>query len=304
MPDTRLVDAPAVNAPMVNAAAIAKGETPAISPVSWPAILAGAAVTASLSLALLALGAGLGFSVADPWAGGSGITSTRVATIAGIYFAATAVLASAVGGYLSGRLRELWPAIHPHEAFFRDTAHGLATWAVATLVSAAFLGSAISALSGSLSGRTASFASADPPRDAALSPFIDRLFSYNLSAPDEPTAQLRVLSTLSYADDSAMAGRLLRRLVGSENDATMTDRRSLAVLVMMRTGVTAIDAEQRVLTIEADAQRAAQTAHRAAMMLSLWICAGLLAGAFTSSLAAWEGGAVRDGRLKYGSSTS
>jgi hypothetical protein len=35
------------------------------------------------------------------------------------------------------------------------------------------------------------------------------------------------------------------------------------------------------------------------MMLSFWLVASMLAGALASSLAAWEGGAVRDGRLKY-----
>jgi hypothetical protein len=35
------------------------------------------------------------------------------------------------------------------------------------------------------------------------------------------------------------------------------------------------------------------------MMLSFWLAASLLAGAFAASLAAWEGGAIRDGRMKY-----
>src|SRR5579859_1420931 len=43
------------------------------------------------------------------------------------------VLSCALGGYLAGRLRTKWVNVHGHEAHFRDTAHGLITWAVATL---------------------------------------------------------------------------------------------------------------------------------------------------------------------------
>jgi hypothetical protein len=42
-------------------------------------------------------------------------------------------------GYLAGRLRHRWLATHTHEVFFRDTAHGLVTWGVATLFVAAVI---------------------------------------------------------------------------------------------------------------------------------------------------------------------
>jgi len=40
------------------------------SSVSWGAVIAGAFVAAALSLALLALGTGVGFSTVSPWANG------------------------------------------------------------------------------------------------------------------------------------------------------------------------------------------------------------------------------------------
>jgi hypothetical protein len=46
-------------------------------------------------------------------------------------------LASAVGGYLSGRLRKKWVGIRTDEVFFRDTAHGFLGWALATVLMAA-----------------------------------------------------------------------------------------------------------------------------------------------------------------------
>ena len=39
-----------------------------LSGVSWPAVFAGAFAAAALSLILLALGTGLGFSAVSPWA--------------------------------------------------------------------------------------------------------------------------------------------------------------------------------------------------------------------------------------------
>ena len=49
-------------------------------------------------------------------------------------------LSSGLGGYLTGRLRTKWVGVHTHEVFFRDTAHGFLTWAVASVVVAGLPG--------------------------------------------------------------------------------------------------------------------------------------------------------------------
>ena len=56
--------------------------------------------------------------------------------------------ASAMGGYLAGRLRTKWTGVHTDEVYFRDTAHGLLAWAVATLGTAALLTSVIGSIIG------------------------------------------------------------------------------------------------------------------------------------------------------------
>jgi len=43
-------------------------------------------------------------------------------------------LASGLGGYLAGRLREKWVGIRTDEVVFRDTAHGFLAWALAALI--------------------------------------------------------------------------------------------------------------------------------------------------------------------------
>jgi len=54
----------------------------------------------------------------------------------------TAVMASALGGYVTGRLRVRWTRAPLDEVYFRDTAHGVLAWAFATVMGAALLASA------------------------------------------------------------------------------------------------------------------------------------------------------------------
>jgi hypothetical protein len=106
------------------------------SAVEWPAITAGSLGAIGVTLILLALGSGTGVVVGRPWA------FTEPAPEAIGFWVATGMivtqwLASAVGGYLSGRLRKKWVGIRTDEVFFRDTAHGFLSWALATVFMAA-----------------------------------------------------------------------------------------------------------------------------------------------------------------------
>src|ERR1035438_2245343 len=98
--------------------------------VSWPAVMGGAFVTAALSLILLSLGTGLGLSSISPWAN-SGASASTIGTAAIVWVIMMQLIASAMGGYLAGRLRTKWVSIHSDEVYFRDTAHGFLAWAVA-----------------------------------------------------------------------------------------------------------------------------------------------------------------------------
>ena len=101
-------------------------------------MIAGAAAAAALSLILLVLGAGLGFAAMSPWSWSAG-TAGAIGVGAIVWLAFTQIAASALGGYLTGRLRLRWTNVHADEVYFRDTAHGLLAWALATLAAAAFL---------------------------------------------------------------------------------------------------------------------------------------------------------------------
>jgi hypothetical protein len=121
------------------------GNSSNASAVTWSAIIAGAVTAVSVSLILLLLGSGLGFAAASPWARVPAGTFTATAAI---WLIVTQWSASSLGGYLAGRLRTKWVAVHTDEVFFRDTAHGFLAWALGTLVTVAFLATTLSAMSG------------------------------------------------------------------------------------------------------------------------------------------------------------
>jgi hypothetical protein len=102
------------------------------SAVSWGAIFAGAVAALALSFVLMALAGGFALRLPSPWPGGYTDAGHFSPTL-GAWMMAIEVLSSALGGYLAGRLRTKWINVHGHEAHFRDTAHGLLTWAVSSL---------------------------------------------------------------------------------------------------------------------------------------------------------------------------
>src|SRR5467141_2854834 len=118
---------------------------PSVAGVSWPAVAAGAVVSCALTLVLLAFGIGLGLSVVSPW-NGAGVSATTFKIGSGLYLIVIAMLASSIGGYLAGRLRTRWLGVHSDEVYFRDTAHGFLAWAFATVLTAAALGAASTAI--------------------------------------------------------------------------------------------------------------------------------------------------------------
>jgi hypothetical protein len=89
-----------------------------------------------------------------------------------------------------------------------------------------------------------------------------------------------------------IAGILMTGFRGG--DVPASDRTYLAQVVAVRTGLSQEDAGKRVSDVINQAKTALDDARSAAAKLSLWLTAALLIGAFCASLAATEGGYVRD----------
>ena len=251
------------------------------SGISWHAVIGGAFTAAALSLILLTLGTGLGFSSVSPWSN-MGASATTVKAGAIIWLIFTQIVAFAMGGYLAGRLRTKWVDIHTDEVYFRDTAHGLLVWAVGVVLMAAFLASAAAMFAGRAAQRP------DPAQAAD---------AYVLN-PNEYLLDTMFRSTGTMTDLNAVAMRAEadRIFAHALKDGSMSqaDNVYLARLVSARTGLNQTDAQQRVTEAFAQAQEAAETARRAIAHLSLWLFVALLSGAFCASYAGTIGGRQRD----------
>jgi len=282
-----------------------------VSAVSWGAIFAGAAAAAVLSLILLLLGTGLGLSALSPWAndGASG-KALGAGTIVWVTFMQLA--ASAMGGYVAGRLRTKWIDLQTDEIVFRDTAHGFLAWAVATLFTAALLTSTVSAIvsggfqaGAQVAGGAASAAATGGAASADKSGgdsgpmgyMVDSLFRGSkgsakngaAGSPEQATAEVARIFT-----NAAAMGKL-----------PPEDARYAGQLVAQRTGMSQQEAEKRVndtfnqiqakkQEAETAARGAADKARKASAAAALWLFISLLIGAFVASFAATYGGHQRD----------
>src|SRR4051812_37273375 len=84
------------------------------SAVSWASIFAGAIAASAITLVLLLVGAGLGFSMVSPWQSQSASPVT-LGVSAVIWLVVVQWLSAGLGGYLTGRLRTKWVGVHTYE---------------------------------------------------------------------------------------------------------------------------------------------------------------------------------------------
>ena len=291
------------------------------SAVSWGAIVAGAVAAAALSMILLILGTGLGLSSVSPWAN-NGVSATTFGVSTILWVTLTQLAASAMGGYLAGRLRTKWISVHTDEVYFRDTAHGFLAWAVASLATAALLTSAIGSIVGtgvqagaSVAGGAATAATAaagagvgaEAAKPGAgsgpMSYFVDSLFRKDANAATVPSAA----STAGSADPASSTAEVARIFMNGVRGGALPaeDSRYVGQMVAQRTGLSQQDAQKRVndtyagmqaklREAETAAKDAADKARKASAYASLWLFISLLIGAFVASLAATYGGRQRD----------
>jgi hypothetical protein len=266
------------------------------SAVSWAAIIAGAFVAASATVLLVALGAGLGFASVSPWPN-SGASATTFTAATAIWFIVTQWISSGAGGYITGRLRTRWVGTHTHEVFFRDTAHGFVTWAVATVIGALILASAASSMVGAgvhaaaTIGAGAAQGAVNPAQNGPMVSLyeVDTLFR---SATPEANS--------SATEARAETTRILAKGLPT-GDVSAADRAYISQLVAARSGISQSDAQKRVddvvgqlLVAQTQAQRTADAARKAAATAAICTALSMLIGAFIACIAAAIGGHERD----------
>jgi hypothetical protein len=260
--------------------------------VSRAAVAAGGLAAAALTLVLLAFGAGMGFSAISPWSN-SGVSSGTFKVGAGIYLIVVAMLSSTIGGYVAGRLRTKWTGLRTDEVAFRDTAHGFLAWGFATVLGTAALSGAATYLVGGAAQGASQGVTNSASTQGGNGYFVDMLLR-----PD-PARQGAAGAASSQAGNDETArgeiGRIFARSLRAGSEFSPADLTYVAQIVAARTGVNQAEAEKRVAEVIYQAKATADDARRAAAKAALWLTAAMLIGAFAASLAAVEGGQLRDG---------
>jgi len=282
--------------------------------ISWAAVLAGTVIASALSITLLTGGIGLGFVVMSPHEG-EGASVMQVGMGAIVWMFVVQILAYGVAGYVTGRLRPMWAPAYSDEVYFRDTAHGLAVWALSALVSLALFGSmASTAVSAAArggaavaQGTVAATAAAGAGAAAAGGTQADE--ASGLPSADYFVDQLFRQGQPSPAADPQAARAELARLItvsAARGDIGPEDRDYAARVVAAQSDLSEQQARERIDQVLGQAEQmrqeavdtardAADAARQAAAMFALWAFAALFVGAFVASLMAVVGGkAARD----------
>ena len=250
--------------------------------VQWGPAIAGALAAAALGTVLHAFGGAIGLAVsstAPTWRD----ASIALWVLSGLYLVLVALAAYGLGGYIAGRLRSRLSPATADEVEFRDGAHGLLVWAIATLLTALLLAwgataaTRLAAPSGGTTGPGTSVAG-----ENIIAFDLDRLFRGDRRPPEGDLAYHR-----------AEAARILLTS-SSHSGVAAEDRTYLARLVSARTGLVAPEAERRVDTAIARARDNIARARRSVVILAFMAGAAALLGAAAAWFAAGVGGRHRD----------
>lgn len=270
--------------------------------LSWGPVIGGAVAASSLTLILLLLGAGVGLTMVSPWSGESA-SFTTVTVTAAIWFVVVQWLSSALGGYLTGRLRTKWAGIHTDEVFFRDTAHGFLSWALATVVVAGLAGSAFTSLIGSTAQAVGSAASTATIAGSTAAAGSSNGPSLSTSYFTDALLRPQNLPARAETNNAAAAGEVSRILMNAAIAGSMSDQDKtyLVAIVASRAGLTPDEARARVDAVlkqaedaKVAAQQKADEARKSGATTALLGALSLLVGAFIASAAAALGGRQRD----------
>ena len=238
--------------------------------VDWASIIGGALVAVAIFTTLMVFGSAVGLSLtsADPT---QGISAKIAAVAVGLWAAWVAASSFAAGGFIAGRLRHRIAAATLPEAEMRDGLHGLMAWALAVLLSAILLASAI--------GTPAEVASKE---SAATTQQVQvtKLFR----GEHQPIDQ-------SVRSDAAA---LLKTISGHRTMGT-DDRLLLSQMVGARTGIPAAEAEARVQTATNAIHESVDSARRGSVLAAFLVAASVAVGAGAAWVAAVIGGRHRDG---------
>jgi hypothetical protein len=255
-------------------AAIVEGAAPLFRRMSWGSIFAGVIIAVVIQLVLSLIGAGIGFTTADPIAHDSPDASS-IGVGAAVWWAVSSVLALFTGGWVAGHLAG---APGRTDAML----HGLVAWGLASLLGAYLVATAVTSIvkGGATAAGTAVAAAgsgiaaaAGPMTDAAKKQLQDNGITMDslkgqaqqlMAQTGKPALQPDAIkqqansaaNQLNNAAQNQANGdtgedvqTVASRIIASGSDTVQqADRQALVNVVVARTGVSQQEAEQRVDT--------------------------------------------------------
>jgi hypothetical protein len=280
------------------------------SGLSWSAVIAGTLTAIAVTAIMVALGSGIGLSLASPFS--SAPAGSTLTIMGAVWLVFAQAVGFAVGGYIAGRLRTNPGRWHTDEVKFRDGASGLIVWAIGVVISMLLLAGAVGKIT-SAAGTAAATGGAAAIAGAAagagqpnsMDYFSDTLLRTNPLAQAPATAGTPSAAAGGTAPANGGNNQALRQQVnrilltaigpsGLSND----DRTYLVQIVSAQSGMSQEDAQKKVDDVvnraKAEATQAADTARKAAEFFSFWTFMSLLFGAVCATLGGILGGDLRD----------
>ena len=114
---------------------------------------------------------------------------------------------------------------------------------------------------------------------------------------DNPTSQTQGTQG-NQGNGNETRGEMLRLFSSSfrnGGELKPADRAYVSKVVAARTGLSQADADKRVNEVVTEVKADMDATRKATAQIAFWLTASLLLGAFCASLAATEGGGLRDG---------
>ncbi len=282
--------------------------------ISWPAILAGNAVTGGLILVLIPLGAAAGLAMTSPYSA-EGVSGTTIGIAAVAWLAFMYLFSTFAGAYVAGRLRPRSTTVLIDEVRFRDGMNGLVVWGVGMIISAVFTFMSVSAAVGTATQAVGQAAGGAMSGAAGVAGSIlqqQNMPSLNtgyladlfLRGSETATPQPNAAPARSEADVRAEIGRILAASAAS-GQVSDQDRAYLATLIAQRSGLSQEEARQRVDErlqrvkeardqVVATTKETAEAARKAAAQGAFWTALMSLLAGVVAFYAARMGGEHRD----------
>jgi hypothetical protein len=273
--------------------------------ISWTSVFAGVIVALGVQMLLSTLGTGIGMSMIDPLRAQDTPTVTEFSIGAGLWWVVSSFLALFIGGWVaaqfSGYLRHMDGILH-----------GMLVWALGTLLTIYFLGSAISSIASgagnllsagtrSVAERTATVVSWDDIKEDAEGLLL-RQQRGGIPQAMEPRVGGAPRSAILDPEFSMVLERFLTE---EDRNVKENNRTALINLLTARTGMSIDEATNRVnrweRTYDQAAQKVRETADQTAKAVAwtaLWGFLVILVSAIAAAVGGYVGTPVPDGEAR------